>query len=159
MVELPKKTFLQVENGVAVNAAVGTDLWAASALGVWVEATDGATIGWSWDGAAWSAPSVSEPTDAERAALIKLSRTDFLMALETALSLTAADPLVDDYVAAQIDASALSAANKRLAKTLLMNAVEFWRVDPDRPQMLDTVGAAALGLTSAEIDQLFLGAA
>lgn len=96
-------------------------------------------------------------TDAERAALIALDRTDFLFALAQAVSQPFST--IVSYVSGVIDASDMSASDKDLAKGLLTYAVKFHRVDPDiGADLLNAVGAE-LSLTPAQIDTLFLTAA
>ena len=98
-------------------------------------------------------------TDVERAANIALPRAVFFLALDQALGLTAADPVVDQFVANAVSASTtLDEATKRTALTLLRGAVTFLRVDPDAPGLLDALGAE-LGMTPAQIDALFISAA
>ncbi len=154
MVSPPVVTFLKVIDGVAVDSARATVIWANAQPDTWIEASGGARKGWLWDGSAWSAP--TPPTDAEKAAPLKLRRAAFFVALDAALGLTTSDPLIEDHVAAAIAASqTLSDADKRLALTLMSGATEFLRQDPDAPGLLDAVGAE-LGLASAAIDTLFL---
>jgi hypothetical protein len=117
---------------------------------------DGPVAHWikSGDPAVWS---VSGPTDAQRAALIALDRTDFLFALAQAVSQPFST--IVSYVSGVIDASDMSALDKDLAKGLLTYAVKFHRVDPDiGADLLNAVGAE-LSLTPAQIDTLFLTAA
>lgn len=98
------------------------------------------------------------PTTPEIAAKLSLRRAAFFLALDSALGLTSSDALVHDYVKAQIEATAaLTAEQKRAALTLLLNATTFYRADPDQPGLLDAVGAI-LGLSSSQIDDLFIGA-
>lgn len=106
-----------------------------------------------WSDGAWAAPS-----EAATAASLALRRATFFMALDVALGLTPADPLIEDHIAAIIAASTnLSDAQKRSALTLMSAATVFLRADPDAPGLLDAVGAE-LGLTSAAIDALFIQA-
>ncbi|MCI4664213.1 MAG: hypothetical protein MRY74_05785 [Neomegalonema sp.] len=148
--------YLKVVDGVARNAAeVDDPNWAAAQPETWILASGGAGRGWSWDGSSWSAPVQS---DAELAATLSLRAPAFFQALDEALGLTTSDPLAPDYVAAQISASStLTATEKRQALTLLASATEFLRADPNAPGLLDAVGAE-LGLTSAQIDAMFLSA-
>ncbi len=102
----------------------------------------------------YAAPALS---DAERAALIVLDRTDFLYALSQAVSQPFAT--VVSYVSGVIDAGSMDAADKDLAKGLLANAGRFHRVDPDLGASLLNAVGAELSLTPTQIDTLFLTAA
>lgn len=145
----------KIENGLVTNAAVADGAWAAAAPGTWVALPTGVGIGWRYDDASFTAPGASE-----RAATIVLTRAAFFQALEAALDLSTADLLPEDHLIAAINAaSALSAAQKRQAIMLTRYAREFHRNDPDAPGLMDAVAGAALGLTSADVDQMFLAGA
>lgn len=99
----------------------------------------------------------ASPTDAERAALLILDRTDFLFALAAAVGQSPVN--VVSYVSGVIDASALDDDDKITAKFLIQQAARFHRVDPDLGSTLLEAVGALLSLTPSQIDTMFLSAA
>lgn len=115
------------------------------------------------------------PTTAKLAAGIVLRAATFKAALAAALEQSFAG--INDYLTTQIDASALSAAEKDLAKGLILHAADFHRVDPEIGDALLVKVAQLLGFgepeagwtsetqterdaaTRSVLDQLFLTAA
>lgn len=104
-------------------------------------------------------------TDAERAATLTLTAVQFFDAL-------AAEPLIDRsqmgvdvkaWLRGLITAATLPAEVKIAALNRLESAVRYPRTDPSAPGMLEAIGAilpradgGSGGLTSAEIDALFI---
>lgn len=104
-------------------------------------------------------------TPAEQAATLCLPASVFWIALQMRLVDTAVLTPSDDvqaHVLAAIDAGvsagALAALEAMTARTLVRTAVAFHRKDPDRPGLLDRIGAL-LGLAPEAIDSLFIEAA
>lgn len=102
------------------------------------------------------------PTQAELAATLSLPASDFWLALNLKLiekgSLALEDD-VQDHVLATINAAVtalqLSATDGLAARILVKTAITFHRADPDRPGLMDAIGAL-IGLTAGEIDALFV---
>lgn len=111
------------------------------------------------DGDMHPADPPAPPSDAERAASIRLRRAEFFIALDSVLGLGPLDPLPEDHLAAAIAGSALDDATKRQAIILVRTAGEFWRADPDAPGLMDLIGTTILGLTAGQIDAMFIASA
>jgi hypothetical protein len=65
-----------IENGVVTNVALADE-----ALGInWI-ASDTAQIGWLYDGGAFTAPDIAQPTDAQRRAVMSCSKMQGILTL------------------------------------------------------------------------------
>lgn len=93
----------------------------------------------------------------ERAAFATLSRADFFARLSAAAALQAGEPPIVDWVKAQIDASGLSPAHKAIFVERIDTAVSFPRIDSDLGDVMSLMGGAVLGLSTDQVDDLFLG--
>lgn len=149
-----------IENGVVVNVAEGDADWVASAPGTWI-AAETAGPGWTYDGATFSEPVL---TDAERAAKIELFPSEFLAGLWAAIVSANPPPdpapsldQIDTYVYDVINASALPDAQKAEAKFWLAKSVTFSRQDAHTP-LLEMAAATLFGMSSADLDTLFIAA-
>ena len=105
------------------------------------------------------------PTTAELAATLSLPAASFWIALHVLLIdnevLTPADDVqahVLSVIDSAVSAEALTDLEGMSARILVRTATTFVRADPDRPGLLDGIGAL-VGLTSGEIDALFVAAA
>lgn len=125
-------------------------------------------LGWRFEGNRFyeeietaEKPAPAEPTEediADQVASAKLSRKDFFEAIDSVLDLGPGDPQPDDYLVIQIQNSLIDEGVKRQAELLIRNAVEFWRHDPDHPDLLDELGYGVLGLSPTQIDRIFYNA-
>ena len=109
-----------------------------------------------WTGSAWAAL-----TDAQRAAGVVLARQDFCVLVECARPSGAGDADVEDWVIANLEASALPAAVKAVYVKRCRTAVQYLRQDAEldgaTPGAAMTTLGALFGLSSAQVDSLFLG--
>lgn len=103
-----------------------------------------------------AAAAETAPTDAERAAAVTLSRAEFFDRWRAAVALQSGEPRILEWTITQIEASALPEAAKALYAERVETAVFFPRIDPELGDVMATLGAV-FGLSSAEVDDLFLG--
>ncbi|PWE32788.1 hypothetical protein DDZ14_08560 [Maritimibacter sp. 55A14] len=132
----------EVISGVVVNVAEfdpdNIPGWAAS----WPKVTDGAGIGWGWDGSAFTAPPAPDPAEAlaaERAGMI-VSKFQAKVALLQAGLLS------------QVETAIQSA--DAVTQLAWAEANEFHRDSPAIAAL-----SAAIGLSETEVDDLFRAAA
>ena len=115
-----------------------------------------------WSGSAWGAL-----TDAQRAARLSLSASDFFIALgaQSIVDFSGRTSTTKRWTFDLVAASALPSSTKLTALELIESATDFYRSDPDRPGLMEAVASilprsgGGTGLTSAEIDTIFLSAA
>lgn len=139
--------FWTAAEGLATQGALG-DLPAGATL---VEGEDPVL---HWSGSAWMLE--ADRTDAERAAGISLSRASFFARWSDAVALQSGEPGVTAWTIAQLEASSLNASEKSRYVERVETATVFPRIDPEFGDCMTTLGAV-FGLTSAEVDDLFLG--
>lgn len=144
-----------IESGIVQQIAVGDP------GDPWVACGDDVQIGWSYDGTTFAAPPAPpEPTPAELAATLSLSRTKFFLALASKLNLGLSDPLPDAYVIQQIindqaqPTPVIPSAYAQQARLLMASAQIFYRADEAKP-ILEAV-SAILGITTSELDTMFI---
>lgn len=98
------------------------------------------------------------PTNAEIAANISLTRAQFAIAIEQTMGLSGNDALPFAWLATQIDDAthvSMTPEVKRVAKLFLVEAAtQFERQDENG--LIELIGTVVLGLTTDEIDQMFI---
>lgn len=100
---------------------------------------------------------------AQQASGLSLSASALYLALEASglLAIPAGED-ADDWLLGVVSAAAIDDQTKARARLLLKRATRFPRQDPEAPGLLEAIAAllpradGGVGLTAAEIDQLYL---